>query len=317
MVYSFTGMDKLNNIKVFCRIVELGTFAAVAREMNVSAMMISKYIAQLEESLGVALLTRTTRRISLTEAGENYYARSKPLLDEFAELDEDIVELGQNVKGVLKVTAPIDFGGIYMVPAINAYQIENPNVKVMMSLQNVYINLSEGQYDLSILVSNSLELGVVAKKIAETRLCTFASPDYIAKYGEPKHIEDLNRHRCLHYIDSPHEDYWVFNVDGEEKKIRTNWHFASNNGRALCQAASLGMGITQAPEISVANYLEQGKLIEILKEYRLPSLAIYATYMQRRFIPAKIVTFVNFLSRYFDRQIKTGADKPKMSKTDA
>ena len=292
-------MDKLNNIRVFCRIVELGTFAAVAREMKVSAMMISKYMAQLENSLSVTLLNRTTRRISLTEAGENYYARSKPLLEDFAELDEEISQLGQNVKGILKITAPIDFGGIYMVPAIDAYQCLHPSVKVMMSLQNAHINLSEGIYDLSILVSNSLDLGVVARKIAETRLCTYASPEYIKKFGEPKSIEELSLHRCLHYIDTPHEGYWVFNIDGKEKKLRTTWHFASNNGRALCQASSLGMGITQAPELSVVNYLEQGKLVEILKDYRMPSLAIYATYMQRRFIPAKITTFVNFLSNYF------------------
>ena len=299
-------MDKLNNIQVFCRIVELGTFAAVAREMKVSAMMVSKYMAQLEESLGVTLLNRTTRRISLTEAGESYYARSKPLLDEFAELDEDIAQLGKNVKGILKITAPIDFGGIYMVPAIDAYQRLHPNIKVIMSLQNAHINLSEGIYDVSILVSNSLDLGVVARKIAETKLCTYAAPDYIAQYGEPKHYQELDRHYCLHYIDTPHEDYWVFNVDGEEKRLRTNWYFASNNGRALCQAASLGMGITQAPEISVVNYLEQGKLIEILKDYRMPALAIYATYMQRRFIPAKITTFVNFLTNYFAERNKNG-----------
>ncbi|MGR9116748.1 MAG: LysR family transcriptional regulator [Gammaproteobacteria bacterium] len=300
-------MDKLNNIRVFCRIVELGTFAAVAREMKVSAMMVSKYMAQLEESLGVTLLNRTTRRISLTEAGESYYARSKPLLEDFAELDEDIAQLGQNVKGILKITAPIDFGGIYMVPAIDAYQRLHPSVKVMMSLQNAHINLSEGIYDVSILVSNSLDLGVVAKKIAETKLCTYASPDYISKYGEPNDIQELNRHLCLHYIDTPHEDYWVFNVEGEEKKLRTTWHFASNNGRALCQAASMGMGITQAPELSVANYLEQGKLVEVLKDYRIPSLAIYATYMQRRFIPAKITTFVNFLSNFFADQNNVGS----------
>lgn len=295
-------MDKLNNVRVFCRIVELGTFVAVAREINVSAMMVSKYIAQLEESLGVALLNRTTRRISLTEAGESYYARSKPLLEELAELDEDISELGKNVKGILKVTAPIDFGGIYVVPAIEAYQNQHPNVKIMMSLQNSHINLSEGIYDVSIVVSNSVDLGVVARKIAETKLCTYASPAYIAKYGEPHDIDELNQHLCLHYIDTPHEDFWVFNVAGEEKKLRTTWHFASNNGRALCQAASLGMGITQAPELSVANYLEQGRLVEILQDYRIPALSIYATYMQRRFIPAKISTFVNFMSHFFDKQ---------------
>ena len=116
-------MDKLNNMQVFCRIVELGTFAAVAREMDLSAMMISKYIAQLEESLGVALLNRTTRKISLTEAGEVYYHRSKQLLDDFSELDESTSQLGRNVKGTLRVSASIDFGGLYTwCPAIEAYQ---------------------------------------------------------------------------------------------------------------------------------------------------------------------------------------------------
>ncbi|MGZ4993601.1 MAG: LysR family transcriptional regulator [Methylobacter sp.] len=292
-------MAKLNNTQVFCRIVELGTFAAVAREMNISAMMISKYMAQLEESLGVTLLNRTTRQLSMTEAGKIYYYRSKQLLDDFAELEEYTSQLGLQVKGTLKISAPIDFGGIYMVPAIDAYQREYPDVKVLMTLHNSQVNLSEGSFDLSILVTDTLDLGVVARKIAQTRLCTYASPSYIAEHGEPQTIAELNSHRCLHYIDTPHRDYWVFNDDGAEIKIKANWHFASNNGRALCQAAALGMGITQAPELSVMNYLEQGKLIEILPAFRIPSLKIYATYLQRRFLPAKLGTFVDFLIKYF------------------
>lgn len=308
-VYKGAVMDKLNNMQVFCRIVELGTFAAVAREMSLSAMMISKYLSQLEESLGVTLLNRTTRKLSLTEAGELYYYRSKQLLDDFLELDEYTAQLGRNVKGTLKISAPIDFGGLYMVPAIDAYQREHPDVKILMTLHNSHVNLSEGSFDLSILVTDSLDLGVVARKIAETRLCTYASPDYLAKYGEPLHIDELNFHRCLHYMDTPHKDYWVFNVNAEETKIKTNWHFASNNGRALCQAAALGMGITQAPELSVANYLAQGKLIEILHDFRIPSLAIYATYLQRRFLPAKLTTFVNFLIQYFAEKQMPGETK--------
>lgn len=294
-------MNKLNNIQVFCRIVELGTFAAVAREMNLSAMMISKYMAQLEESLGVALLNRTTRQVSLTEAGEIYYLRSKQLLDDFSELDEFTSQLGRNVKGTLKISAPIDFGGLYMVPAIDAYRREYPEVKLAMTLHNSHVNLSEGNFDISILVTDSLELGVVARKISETRLCTYASPEYIKKYGQPVHIDELSAHRCLLYMDTPHKDYWIFKNGHEETKIRIEWQFASNNGRALCQAASLGMGITQAPEISVMNYLAQGSLVEVLPEFRIPSLAIYATYLQRRFLPAKLTTFVDFLVDYFSR----------------
>ncbi|WAK02851.1 LysR family transcriptional regulator [Methylobacter sp. YRD-M1] len=302
-------MDKLNNIQVFCRIVELGTFAAVAREMNLSAMMISKYMAQLEEALGVALLNRTTRQLSLTEAGEIYYYRGKQLLEDFSELDDYTAQLGRQVKGTLKISAPIDFGGIYMVPAIEAYQREHPGVRIQMTLHNSRVNLSEGSFDLSILVTDSLDPGVVARKIAETRLCTYASPAYLAEYGEPEQIDALHSHRCLHYIDTPHKDYWVFNIDEDEVKIKTNWHFASNNGRALCQAAALGMGITQAPEISVANYLAHGQLIEILQAYRIPSLAVYATYLQRRFLPAKLTTFVDFLIKYFAENNNYNDDK--------
>jgi len=292
-------MDKLNNMQVFCRIVELGSFAAVAREMDLSAMMISKYIAQLEESLGVALLNRTTRKISLTEAGEVYYHRSKQLLDDFSELDESTSQLGRNVKGTLRVSASIDFGGLYMVPAIEAYQQLYPEVKIMMTLHNSQVNLTEGSIDLSILVTDSLDLGVVARKIAETRLCTYASPAYIEHYGEPLTIEKLKDHHCLYNTDTPHKDYWIFKVGEEDVKIKTTWRFASNNGRALCQAAALGMGITQAPELSVATYLARGELVEILRDYRIPSLNIYATYLQRRFMPAKLTTFVDFLIRYF------------------
>ena len=292
-------MDKLNNIQVFCRIVELGTFAAVAREMHLSAMMISKYMAQLENSLGVALLNRTTRQISLTEAGEIYYYRSKQLIDDFSELDETTAQLGRHVKGTLKISAPIDFGGLYMVPAIDAYQRKYPDVKILMKLHNSHVDLSKGSFDLSILVTDSLDLGVVARKIAKTRLCTYASPGYLAEYGKPDHIDQLSSHRCLHYIDTPHKDYWLFNVGKEEIKIKPNWHFASNNGRALCQAAALGLGITQAPEISAANYVAQGKLIEILQDFRISSLAIYAIYLQRRFLPAKLTTFVDFMVKYF------------------
>ena len=292
-------MDKLNNIQVFCRIVELGTFAAVAREMHLSAMMISKYMAQLEESLGVALLNRTTRQISLTEAGEIYYHRSKQLMDDFSELDETTSQLGRYVKGTLKISAPIDFGGLYMVPAIDAYQRNYPDVKILMTLHNSHVDLSKGSFDLSILVTDTLDLGVVARKIAKTSLCTYASPAYLAEYGKPEHIDQLCSHRCLHYIDTPHKDYWLFMIGTEEIKIKPNWHFASNNGRALCQAAALGMGITQAPEISAANFVAQGQLIEILQDFRIPSLVIYVTYLQRRFLPAKLTTFVDFMVKYF------------------
>lgn len=294
-------MDKFNNMQVFCRIVELGTFSAVAKEMKLSTMMISKYMAQLEASLGVVLLNRTTRSLSLTSAGEAYFNRSKQLLEDLAELEASTTQHGEHVKGYIKVSAPIDFGGIYMVPAIEQYLRNYPEVKIVMTLDNKPPNLRDGSFDLSLLVTDKLDPGVVARKIAETELCTYASPAYLAENGCPTTIDALTQHRCLHYVDTPHGEYWQFEVNGEQKRIKTDWVLASNNGRALCQAAALGMGIVQAPRLSVVSYLQSGELVEILRDYRRPTLAVYATYLQRRFYPAKLTTFVDFLLAYFER----------------
>lgn len=294
-------MDKLNNMQVFCRIVELGTFSAVAKEQKCSAMMISKYIAQLESSLGVVLLNRTTRSLSLTSAGQAYYNRSRQLLEDLADLEASTAQMSERVKGHIKISAPIDFGGIYMVPVIEQFLKLYPEIKVLMSLDNKPPNLRIGSFDISILVTDTLDPGVVARKIAETELCTYASPGYLAEYGRPQYVEELHNHRCLHYLDTPHGDYWHFNVNGEIKKIRADWLLSSNNGRALCQAAALGMGIVRAPKLSVVPYLQSGELVEILADYSRPPLAIYATYLQRRFYPAKLAAFIEFLIQFFQR----------------
>jgi len=292
-------MDKFNNMQVFCRIVELGTFSAVAKEMKLSTMMISKYMAHLEASLGVVLMNRTTRSLNLTSAGEAFYNRSKQLLEDLAELEEATAQLGERIAGQIKISAPIDFGGVYMVPAIEQFMRQYPQIRVLMSLDNKPPNLRDGSFDISLLVTDKLDPGVVARKIAETELCTYASPAYLADKGTPQTIDDLAQHQCLHYVDTPHGDYWLFNVDGEVKRIKSDWVLASNNGRALCQAAALGMGIVQAPRLSVAPYLHSGELVEILRDFRRPSVSIYATYLQRRFYPAKLTSFIDFLLSYF------------------
>ncbi|MGZ4957921.1 MAG: LysR family transcriptional regulator [Methylomonas sp.] len=294
-------MDKFNNMQVFCRIVELGTFSAVAREMKCSTMMVSKYMAQLEASLGVVLLNRTTRSLSLTSAGQAYYNRGRQLLEDLADLETSTAQMAERVKGQIKISAPIDFGGMYMVPVIEQFLQHYPEVKVLMTLDNKPPNLRIGSFDISLLVTDTLDPGVVARKIAETELCTYASPAYLAENGCPARIEDLAAHRCLHYVDTPHGDYWMFNVDGELKKIKVDWLLASNNGRALCQAAAQGMGVVRAPKLSVAPYLQSGELVEILCDYHRPALAVYATYLQRRFYPAKLTAFIDFLIRYFER----------------
>jgi DNA-binding transcriptional LysR family regulator len=304
-------MDKFNNMQIFCRIVELGTFAAVAREKQLSAMMISKYMAQLEKSLGVSLLNRTTRQLSLTEAGEDYYLRCKQLLEDLSELEEHTTQLGRHVKGTLKISTPIDFGGIYMAAAIDAYHQQYPEVAISMVLDNGSVHLSSGKVDVAIRVTDCVEPGIIARRINDTTLCNYASPIYLQRYGAPRSIDELSTHRCLHYSNTPHRDNWIFNVDGELRKIKLPWHFACNNGRVLCQAAALGMGIVQAPAFAAQSYVDNGKLVEILDTYCVPNISVYATYLQRRFLPAKLTTFVDFLVDYFkDHEAFSQTRKP-------
>jgi DNA-binding transcriptional LysR family regulator len=172
-----------------------------------------------------------------------------------------------------------------------------------MNLNNKFVNLRDGRFDLSIVVTDCLDQGIVARKVATTTLSTYASPSYLAEKGIPKTLDDLSQHRCLHYMDTPHGEHWMFNVLGELKKVKTDWFFSSNNGRALCQAAALGMGIVQVPRLSARSYLESGELVEVLNQYQMPNLPIYATYLQRRFYPAKLTTFVEFLLKYFAKQL--------------
>ena len=289
-------MDKLKNMQVFCRIVELGTFAAVAREMSVSTMMISKHMRFLEDSLGVSLINRKARPVIVTELGRQYYQQCKQLLADLGDMENAIAQSGKVVEGILRVNSPIDFGGIFMVPIINKYQQRYSEVSVLMSMDNAFINLRSGSFDIAMVVTDKLDQGVVARKIAQTSLCTYASPGYIKQYGCPKTVEDLAKHKCLHYLGTPHADLWRFNNDIE---IRPQWSFASNNGRALCQAAALGMGVMRSPALSVHRYVQSGELVEILPDYKISSLSVYATYLQRNYYPAKITTFIDFLVEYF------------------
>ncbi len=292
-------MDKLKNMQVFCRIVELGTFVAVAREMDVSAMMISKHMRNLENSLGVSLIDRKTRQLNVTELGQLYYRQCKQLLEDLSDVESSIANSGNVVEGTLRVNSPIDFGGIFMVAVINNYQKQYPGVNVLMSLDNASINLRLGKFDISIVVTDKLDQGVVARKIAQTSLCTYASLDYLKQHGCPETVEDLEKHKCLHYLGTPHANIWRFSKDNKQIDIRPNWSFGSNNGRTLCQAASLGMGIIRSPALSVRTYVQSGELVEILPDYKISSISVYATYLQRNYYPAKITTFIDFLVEYF------------------
>lgn len=292
-------MDKLKSMNAFCLVSELGSFAAAAERLNLSGPMVSKHIAQLEQGLGVCLMNRTTRKVSLTETGRLYYPRCKQLLNNLAELEELTNQTENLPKGLLKINAPIDFGMMYLVQAVASYKHDYANVDVHLVLDNQPIDLKDGLYDIAIRITDEPAEDVVGRIIRTTELCTYASPDYLKRHGEPRLVEELKNHQCLQFLGTPHGSSWIFQNENSLYSYTPNWCFASNNGTVLCQAAEKGFGIFQAPDITVAPYLGSGTIQEILHPYRVPSLPIYCMYLSRKTIPIKIRSFVEFLGDYF------------------
>ncbi len=261
--------------------------------------MVSKHIAYLEQRLGVCLLNRTTRKVSLTEAGRQYYPRCKQLLSDLAELEELTNQIVHLPEGLLKINAPIDFGMMHLAPAVNEYRKAFTKVDIHLVLENRHVDLNDGIYDIVIRVTDEPDIDVIGKIIKTTELCTYAAPAYLEQYGEPFTIDALQEHRCLQFIGTPHGESWIFQDGKSIRSCMPRWCFASNNGNVLGQAAAIGMGIFQAPDITVAPWLQSGALKEILRRYRVPSLPIYAMYLSRRYVPVKIKSFIEFLSDYF------------------
>ncbi|MCI0652895.1 MAG: LysR family transcriptional regulator [Methylococcaceae bacterium] len=292
-------MDKLKSMNAFCLVSELGSFAAAAERLNLSGPMVSKLIARLEQGLGVSLLNRTTRKVNLTDAGRQYYPRCKQVLHDLTELEELTNQIDHLPKGLLRINAPIDFGMMHMVSAVDQYRKVFSDVDIHLVLDNRYVDLNDGTYDIVIRITDEPDFDVIGKIIRTTELCTYASPSYLEQFGEPLSIDALKDHRCLQFLGTPHGDSWIFQNGKSIRSYTPRWCFASNNGNVLCQAAKKGMGIFQAPDITVAPYLHSGTLKEILHTYRVPSLPIYAMYLSRRYVPIKIKSFIEFLTDYF------------------
>lgn len=292
-------MDKLKSMTAFCLVSELGSFAAAAERLNLSGPMVSKLVGRLEENLSVCLLNRTTRKISLTDAGRQYYPRCKQVLNDLTELEELTKQIDHLPKGLLRINAPIDFGMMHMVSAVEKYRDAFPGVDIHLILDNRSVDLNDGVYDIVIRITDEPDFDVIGKIIRTTELCTYASPGYLERYGEPFSIDALKDHQCLKFLGTPHGDQWIFQNGKSVRSFSPACCFASNNANVLCQAAEKGMGIFQAPDITVAPYLDSGALQEILRPYRVPSLPIYAMYLSRRYVPIKIKSFIVFLTDYF------------------
>lgn len=295
-------MDPLDGIAAFARVVDSGSFSAAARRHNISKSAISAHVQRLEERLGIRLLNRTTRRLSLTEAGAAYYRRCARILAEAEAAEQAASALQREPRGTLRISAPDSFGWMHVAPAVPAFLKRYPEIAIDIKLSPSYANLVDEGLDLAIRIGILEDSALVARKLASSRLVLCAAPAYLEEYGAPREPDELADHNCLCTDLLAWGDQWRLAGKGGEVRVTVNGSLRSNNAEMLRAAALGGIGIAALPTWAVAGELRSGMLRPVLTEWEAPVSTIYAVYPGNRLISMKVRAFVDHLARCFGRK---------------
>lgn len=287
-------MDRLSSMSAFVMAAELGSYARAAERLNMSAQMVAKHVASLEQRLGARLLNRTTRRQSLTELGSAYYERCKHILTEAEAADSLAQIMNDTPRGKLKVTAPVTFGSYSLMPLITAFLRDNPDVEIDLHLTDRFVDLVEEGYEAAFRIGPLATTGFTARPLAPYRLVVCASPAYLAARGTPYLPADLEQHECLGYAfwSRPADREWVFHQGASAHKVQVASRLQINESRALMSAALGGFGIVLGPEDFLRTALASGELVRVLPAFDAPSRPMHLVYTANRQRTAKLRRFV-------------------------
>jgi len=289
-------MDRLAAMRVFAQVVDSGSFAKAADRLGLSTSAASRQVADLETHLQTRLLNRTTRRVGMTESGRAFYERAVQLLADLEEAEQEASRTAAVPRGTIRLTAAVTLGVRHLAPLIAAFLARHPGVAFDVSLSDRIVDLVEEGFDLGVRVGTSGTASLAARKLGETRLLVCASPDYLAAHGRPQVPEDLERHNCFTYEYVSPRDQWRFrDASGRECAVRVKGNLHSNNGELHAEAAAGGIGIAFEPDMILAPYVRDGRLVPLLADYLLPPMPIYAVYPSRKHLSAKVRVFIDFL----------------------
>ncbi|MBD5802775.1 HTH-type transcriptional regulator DmlR [Azoarcus sp. Aa7] len=305
-------MNPNSELAFFCLLVKMGSLAATAREMNLTPPAVTKRLAQLEERLGVRLLNRTTRRLSLTNEGEVYFTNAQRILGDISEMESRVSGSRAVPKGLLRVNAPLGFGRSYIGPAISAFTKRYPEVEVQLQLTDRPVSLPDEAIDVAIRFGEIPDSRLIAKKIASNRRLLCASPAYLRTHGRPETPADLARHQCI-VLRQNESAYGVWRLarGKQGEAIKVHGKLSTNDGEVALNWALDGLGILMRAEWDVAKYLRSGRLEQVLPDYETPPADIYAVYLERLNLSAKVSFFIEHLQEY----LSTHADSPANRKS--
>ncbi|MBT8082786.1 MAG: LysR family transcriptional regulator [Gammaproteobacteria bacterium] len=292
-------MDTIDGMRTFVTVITEGSFSAAAERLNMSPQLASKYVAQLEARLGARLINRSTRRMSITEAGQAYFERCQYVLAEIDEMESAVGDATTAARGTLRINAPMTFGTMHLSQAIAEYQRGQPDVSVDLTLDDRVVDIVSEGYDMAIRIGRMPESALVARKLAPVRLVVCGSPDYFANREIPRTPDDLAGHECLLYTIASDASRWRFGRGTETHDVRVSGGFSANNGDALRLAALAGRGLVLQPTFIVGEDIRAGRLRQVLEDYEVEPMGVYAVYAHRQYLSGKVRTFVDFLAGYF------------------
>lgn len=293
-------IDRFAAMAVFARVVEHGSFARAADRLGLATSTVSRHVADLEAHLGVRLLNRTTRTLSLTESGQAFLERAVQLLADVEEAEAAVSAAALVPRGTLRLTAPITFGERHLAPAIAAFAAQHPDLRFDVELSDRVVDLVDEGFDLAVRIGAPGGQALIARRIGTVQMVCCASPGYLARHGTPATPEDLARHRCLTYAYLAVRDAWRFrDASGRERVAKVAGPVHANNGRFLAALAVADAGVTLEPDFIVGDDVAAGRLVPLLPGYAPPAAPIHAIYPSRRHLSAKVRAFVDFLARAF------------------
>ena len=291
-------MDKLNAMQVFVRVAEAGSFIAVANQLQIARSMVTRQVAALEKHLGIKLITRSTRRLTLTSAGSAYLEKCRVILNMVDAAEAAFAEERATPRGRIRMGLPLTFGLQSVVPALLDFATEAPYVELVMDLSDQRANLIEEGLDLSIRITADLQPGDIVRQLGQCQLHTLASPTYLKQYGEPRHPDELRHHECLIYSSDSAINTWSYRENGVARHVSVRGRIVANNGVALMEAASRGMGITRQPDFIAAPFLAKKTVRKILEPFADEPLGIYAVLPSNRYIPHRVSVLMDYLKKY-------------------
>lgn len=288
-------MEHFSALPIFVTVVECGSFSAAGQKLGLSKSAISKRITLLEQHLGIQLLQRTTRSLSLTDAGARYFEYVRPAVQLAQEGLDAISELQQTPRGNLRISVPMVFGRLYIAPLIAEFLRRYPNIQLQMQMDDKTTDLISGGFDLAIRIGELPDSSLIARKLAPCLSVICASPSYLAQHGLPATPAVLIQHNCLFYSYFQDGVEWSFLSPDGVQRVQPKGNYQVNNSDAIHHACLDGLGIANLPRFIVEPDLQTGRLQVLLTDYPLPEHGIYAVYPQRKYLPTKVTVLIEFL----------------------